>query len=207
MKKILLATALTLFAGTAFAENSVVLSFDTFEKNGITTKGLRYDLEGSIGNFAYKGYAFDGDVQTLDFKAVGLKANWTGLNLGPIAVGPALSYNHQSLVGASDDVVSAGLALKTSIGSVAIKSDALFSLDNSNTRIGTLSGQMPIGNKFSAKAEYSYVDVGNPFKSHQFAIGARYDMTKNTFIEALINAERSAGQTGTGAIIGLGLRF
>jgi hypothetical protein len=208
MKKLLLATAITLSAGAAFAqENNVVLSFDTFEKNGVTTEGLQYDFEGSLGDFAYEGYAFDGDVNNVDAKAAGLKANWTGLNLGQIAVGPALSYDRASIAGISGDDAAAGVAMKTSFGSVDVKGDALFSLDTSNAWVGTIDGRMPIGEKLTALAEYSYVDVGDQFESHQLELGARYDVTPNAFVQATIDAERSAGDTGTGASLGLGLKF
>lgn len=208
MKKLLLATALTLSAGAAFAQDpTVVLSFSTFEKDGVRVEGLAFDSEGSIGDFGYEGYAFDGDANGVDAKAVGLKANWTGLNLGKIAVGPALGYDRVSIGGISADDTKAGVAMKTTFGSVDVKGDALFSLDGDGVWTGSVDGQMPVGDKLTALAGYTYADPGTKFESHQLELGARYDVTTNAFIEATVAAERSAGTTGAGASLGLGLKF
>lgn len=208
MKKLLLATALTLSAGAAFAQDpTVVLSFSTFEKDGVRTEGLAYDSEGSIGNFGYEVYAFDGDANGVDAKAAGLKANWTGLNLGQVAVGPALGYDRVSIGGVSADDTKFGAAMKTSFGSVDVKGDALFSLDGNDAWIASLDGRMPVGDKLTALASYTYADPGTKFESHQLELGARYEVTTNAFIEATVDAERSAGTTGTGASLGVGLKF
>jgi FlaG/FlaF family flagellin (archaellin) len=211
MKTLLLATALALTTGAAFAdttiENTVVLSYDSFKKDDVRTEGFKLDVEGAVNDFGYEGYAFDGDAEGFNAQASGLKANWTGWNLGEVGVGPAMAYDHASTQGLSSSDFAVGAAMKTTIGTVDIKGDAVFSTDINNAWRGTIDGRFPIGDKVTGLGKYSYVDVGDQFESHQFELGARYDLTNSVFIEGTFDGERSAGSTGSGGTLGLGLKF
>lgn len=206
MKKVALALALTLAAGAASAHDTV-LSFGTFEKAGITTEGLMFDAEGSIGSFNYELGAFDGNANGIDANAATLDVNWTGLALGTVDVGPALSYGYAEVGGISDEGFAGGAAMRTELGSVAVKGDLLISFEDSDAWSASIDGRVPVGERLTAMAAYSYVDDGAVTESHTVELGGRYDLNAGTFLEATVETERSRGTTGTGANLGLGFKF
>ena len=201
-----LATAAALMGSAALADNTVTLSYSAFERDDINTSGLVYDFEGDVRGFHYDGYVFDGDSEDIDAKQAGAKIGWTGVNAFGFGVGPAVAYNYVSLGDTSADGWAGGVQARGALGRTEVIADALMSFDDSDVWGVSVDANTALNARTTMLTDYSYVK-DNGEDAQALALGARYDITPMSYVEAQGVIDRVDGETGKGLRAGLGFRF
>ena len=191
-------------AGVAFAEVSVVSSYENISSGGVELNALVVELDAEHASGLHY------NVDTMAGSVAGVGLNQTEMTLGYDFAGiggPVIAYGYRDIAGQSEDIVMAGFSGKHNIGeNFKIAGEVISDIDNfGDTNRVTLGADYKATDVISIFGEFEHLDSDGI--QNKLEIGANYALSESVFVQGALANYKSEGVSATGASVGFGFKF